>query len=57
MRRRGEAAITPLGEPRWVLAPNLLHHLFVGPWLDAGLEGWACRWLLGARALPTEAAP
>ncbi len=30
-----------LGEPRWVLAPNKLHHLFVGPWVDAGLEGWA----------------
>jgi hypothetical protein len=30
-----------LGEPRWVLAPNLLHHLYVGPWADAGLEAWA----------------
>ena len=30
-----------LGDPRWVLAPNKLHHLFVGPWIDAGLEGWA----------------
>lgn len=30
-----------IGEPRWVLAPNKLHHLFVGPWIDAGLEGWA----------------
>lgn len=26
--------------PRWVLAPNLFHHLYVGPWLEAGLEGW-----------------
>jgi len=30
-----------LGDPRWVLAPNKLHHMFVGPWIDAGLEGWA----------------
>jgi len=34
-----------LGEPRWVLAPNKLHHLFVGPWIDAGLEGWAAHGL------------
>lgn len=26
---------------RWVLAPNLLHHLHVGPWIDAGAEAWA----------------
>ncbi|MGM0557278.1 MAG: hypothetical protein ACQEVA_12920 [Myxococcota bacterium] len=30
-----------LGDPRWVLAPNLLHHLYVGPWAEAGLEAWA----------------
>ncbi len=30
-----------LGEPRWALAPNKFHHLYVGPWIDAGLEGWA----------------
>ena len=35
------AAITHLGAPRWVLAPNLLHHLYVGPWAAAGLEAWA----------------
>jgi len=33
--------IADLGEPRWVVAPNKLHHLYVGPWLDAGLQGWA----------------
>lgn len=33
--------ISHLGSPRWVLAPNLLHHLYVGPWIDAGLEAWA----------------
>lgn len=30
-----------LGAPRWVVAPNKLHHLYVGPWIDAGLEAWA----------------
>jgi hypothetical protein len=35
------AVLTELGSPRWVLAPNLLHHLYVGPWIDAGLEAWA----------------
>lgn len=33
-------AIHRLGTPRWVLAPNLFHHLYAGPWIDAGLEGW-----------------
>ncbi|MCP4805373.1 MAG: hypothetical protein GY913_00475 [Proteobacteria bacterium] len=32
--------LEPLGTPRWVLAPNTFHHLYVGPWLDRGLEGW-----------------
>ena len=27
--------------PGQVLAPNLLHHLYIGPWIDAGYEGWA----------------
>jgi hypothetical protein len=30
-----------LGEPRWALAPNLLHHLYVGRWAEAGLQTWA----------------
>lgn len=31
-----------VGEPaRWILAPNLLHHLHAGPWIAAGAEGWA----------------
>jgi hypothetical protein len=29
------------GAPRWVVAPNKLHHLYAGPWLAAGVEGWA----------------
>jgi len=38
-------SLTDLGDPRWVLAPNKLHHLFVGPWSEAGLDTWACRGL------------
>ncbi|MFT6143888.1 MAG: hypothetical protein ACJAZO_001415 [Myxococcota bacterium] len=30
-----------LGTPRWVLAPSRMHHLYVGEWMDRGLEGWA----------------
>ena len=33
--------LAPLGTPRWVLAPNRLHHLHVGPWIERGLESWA----------------
>lgn len=35
------SVLEPLGDPRWVVAPNKLHHLYVGPWIDAGLEAWA----------------
>ncbi|MEZ4268764.1 MAG: hypothetical protein R3F39_20605 [Myxococcota bacterium] len=35
------ATVAHLGKPRWVLAPNKLHHLYVGPWAAAGLEAWA----------------
>ncbi|MEZ4240863.1 MAG: hypothetical protein R3F59_32840 [Myxococcota bacterium] len=35
------AALAPLGAPRWALAPNKLHHLHVGPWIEAGVEAWA----------------
>ncbi len=38
-----------LGHPRWVLAPNLLHHLYVQPWIDAGLESWAAPGLADKR--------
>lgn len=27
--------------PRWVMAPNRLHHLFIGPWIEAGAAAWA----------------
>jgi len=43
------AIVAPLGEPRWVLAPNLLHHLYVGPWAEAGLEPWAAPGLVEKR--------
>lgn len=35
------ASVAHLGEPRWVLAPNKLHHLHVGPWVQAGWQAWA----------------
>jgi hypothetical protein len=35
------AEVTALGDPRWVVAPNKLHHLHAGAWIDAGLQGWA----------------
>jgi hypothetical protein len=35
------AALEAVGEPRWVLAPNLFHHLYAGAWASAGLEVWA----------------
>ena len=34
------AEVEALGTPRWILAPNKLHHLYAGPWLERGLEGW-----------------
>lgn len=37
----GPEALAPLGKPRWLLSPNKLHHLYAGPWLERGLEGWA----------------
>jgi len=33
--------LAPLGTPRWLLAPNRMHHLRAGLWLERGLEGWA----------------
>jgi len=35
------SALGDLGSPRWVVAPNRLHHLYVGPWIERGAEGWA----------------
>ena len=33
--------IAHLGALRWAVAPNRLHHLFIGRWIDAGAEAWA----------------
>jgi len=33
--------LAALGPTRWVVAPNKLHHLYVGRWIDAGVESWA----------------
>ncbi len=35
------ALLAPLGTPRWLLAPNKFHHLYVGPWQARGLEAYA----------------
>jgi hypothetical protein len=35
------ALLQPLGDARWVVAPNKLHHLYAAEWLARGLEGWA----------------
>ena len=33
--------LADVGKPRWVLAPNLFHHLYIDPWIEAGCEAWA----------------
>jgi hypothetical protein len=43
------ASLAPLGDLRWVLAPNLLHHLYVAPFLAAGAEGWGAPGLAAKR--------
>jgi hypothetical protein len=43
-------SLSDLGTPRWVLAPNLFHHLYVGPWVDQGLEAWAAPGLEAKRS-------
>ncbi|MCA9663079.1 MAG: DUF4336 domain-containing protein [Myxococcales bacterium] len=45
------AAVAELGEVRWLIAPNLIHHLFVGDWLAAfpGAEAWAAPGLAARR--------
>lgn len=46
----GLSANVGVEAPRWVVAPNLLHHLFVGEWIDAGCEAWAAPGLPEKRA-------
>lgn len=45
-----EASLAALGPVRWVVAPCALHHLFVGPWLERGGDGWCARPLQTKRA-------
>ena len=33
--------VAHLGELRWVLSPNRLHHLHAGPWLERAAQGFA----------------
>jgi hypothetical protein len=35
------ALVEPFGPLRFVVAPNLFHHLYVGRWVEAGAEAWA----------------
>lgn len=37
--------IKHLGELKWIVAPNLLHHLYVGPWLGEGRSAWGVKGL------------
>lgn len=43
------AAVEAVGTPRWLLAPNLFHHLYVGPWVDRGVEAWCAPGLRAKR--------
>lgn len=42
-------ALASVGTPRWALAPNLFHHLHVGPVAEAGVEAWAAPGLASKR--------
>ncbi len=35
------SSIAEIGAPRWVVAPNKLHHLYARRWMEAGVEAWA----------------
>ena len=37
--------VARLGSARWILSPNKLHHLYAGPWMARGAEGWCARGL------------
>ena len=39
----GQDRVRALGRVRWIVAPNAIHHLYVGPWLETfeGAEAWA----------------
>lgn len=44
------SVVGAIGPLRWVVAPNLLHHLYVRPWIDAGAEAWCAPGLEKKRA-------
>ncbi|TPV96724.1 MAG: hypothetical protein B7733_03210 [Myxococcales bacterium FL481] len=39
------ASLRDLGQVRWVLAPNLYHHLYLGHWIDVDCQIWGVRGL------------
>jgi hypothetical protein len=43
-------ALADLGRVRWVVGPNRFHHLYLGPWMALGAEGWAVPFLHRKRA-------
>lgn len=43
-------ALADLGRVRWVIGPNKLHHLYLGPWMADGAAGWAGPGLRAKRA-------
>ena len=43
-------AAAALGDARWVVAPNLFHHLHAGPWIERGAEGWCAPGLAEKRS-------
>jgi len=44
------AEVQALGPLRWAVAPNKLHHLYVGSWAEAGAQTWAAPGLPAKRA-------
>ena len=43
--QQGLSGLRDVAEPRWVVAPNKMHHLFIGEWIEAGavavgMGGW-----------------
>ncbi len=39
--QQGLSDIEGVEAPRWVVAPNKLHHLYVGEWIEAGCDAFA----------------
>ncbi|MEZ4323248.1 MAG: hypothetical protein R3F61_37640 [Myxococcota bacterium] len=43
------STLEALGEPRWAVAPNKFHHLYVKRFADAGVESWCAPGLVAKR--------